>query len=197
MHMHMVLPGFKPHSTRSISTRLRALVLPALWNLLLRLAPAGEREQLRALRRFLKARKDQLLAGRPDDALWIDLDVPVTGGCNEVYVSPLGVMVVDMEGARMVGADGIERSLGRDGQLTLKLPGSTRIRTDRAGLLLRHSIARVNQTTSHVLKFQGGGVFSFMVDDQQTMMEVHARNIRLVTAQAGVLEVLPVQARLI
>jgi hypothetical protein len=82
-------------------------------------------------------------------------------------------------------------AMALDVQLTLRLPGTTRIRADRAGPLLRHSIVRLNQTTSHALQFQGGGFFSFMVDDQQTMMEVYASNVRLSTTRTGMLEVLP------
>ena len=175
-------------STPAIATRLRSLLHGALWKLLLRLAPQGDRELLRALRQLLAARA-QDPCRTPGDALEIDLDALPRR--QHIHLSPLGVLVVDQEGARLLSTDGVEAQLGRDGQLTLRLPGSTRIRADRAGLLLRHSIVRVNQTTSHVLHFQGGGVFAFMVDDQQTMMEVHAKNIRLVTAQPGVLEVLP------
>jgi hypothetical protein len=79
-------------------------------------------------------------------------------------------------------------------EIWLRLPGSTTVRTDKAGLLLQHRVVRLHQTTSHMLQFQGGGFFAFMVDDQKTMMEVHARNIRL-TTEPGLLEVLPAQRR--
>jgi hypothetical protein len=80
-------------------------------------------------------------------------------------------------------------------EIWLSLPGSTCVRTDKAGLLLRHRVVRLHQTTSHMLQFPGGGFFAFMVDDQKTMMEVHARKLRLATGP-GLLEVLPAHGRM-
>ncbi|MFM9437702.1 hypothetical protein ACFDR9_004792 [Janthinobacterium sp. CG_23.3] len=55
--------------------------------------------------------------------------------------------------------------------------------------VLSHQINRVYETTSHVIHFVGGGVFSCVYDDHGKMVEMDSRGLRQSSSPDGVITV--------
>ena len=120
----------------------------------------------------------------------INLDALTPESPRQMHIMPDGVVYVDFQGARYVRNNGMEHTVTRNGELILKLPGRTRVQINDVALLLDHTSVRVHQTISHTMKFRFGGVLSYLVDDAQTMMEAHVKDLRVATDEPGVLKVL-------
>jgi hypothetical protein len=138
---------------------------------------------------MLKALEDRNIQSPSGNAI-IDLDALTPHNPRQVHVVPDGVIYVDFQGARYIEDNGMEHTVTRNGELTLKLPGTTRVQINDVALLLGHTSVRLHQTTSHTMTFRYDGVLSYMVDDAKTMMEAHVKNLCVTTSEAGVLKVL-------
>lgn len=162
-------------------------LIPAwLWKRVLLWLVGNDQAKYTVLARGLAAHRED---PAPDPVV-IDLDSFVPGSTPYTIVMPMGATVVNAEGARHVQANGVVCTLTRDGELTLQMPGNTRVQIDDVSQLLDHTSVRVHQTTSHTMTFVRGGVLSYLVDDAQTVMEAHVKNLKVNTLEAGVLRVI-------
>lgn len=126
---------------------------------------------------------------KPSEPFEVDLDTIDPAAPKQTALLPYGVLQWDAQGAHLVRNDGIETFLSRDGQSQVIAPGNSRIEIEDASSVINHSVNRVYNTTSHVIKFINGGALSFMEDDAHGPIEIHYHRVNIGFPAPGVLRV--------
>ncbi len=95
----------------------------------------------------------------------------------------------DYSGATVTTNAGAVYRMERGGALHMEVPAVQRMEIADVKQVLSHQINRVYETTSHVIHFVGGGVFSCVYDSQGKMVEMDSRGLRQSSSPDGVITV--------
>ncbi len=95
----------------------------------------------------------------------------------------------DYSGATVTTREGAVYRLERGGALHAQLPVVQRMEIADIKQVLSHQINRVYETTSHVIRFVGGGVFSCVYDDSGKMIEMDGHRLHQSTTPDGVITI--------
>lgn len=106
--------------------------------------------------------------------------VDIPGGVRTNF--PNGSYLID-------GPDGSKYLVSESGDISVTIPVIRRVQIEDLAQVQRHDTVVVHDTTSHILYFVGGGVFSFLHKRDGSGMSVEGNNIRVRARPDGVLVV--------
>ena len=114
-------------------------------------------------------------------------DEPSTSNRRDVVYIRGGVRIEHDDGGYTVtNPDGIAVSCGPDGNIDGKLPVIRALSVADISLVTHHNIARVFDTVSHTLHFEGGGVLSYMHSTSGQGYELSGHNVYVEMGSDGV-----------
>ncbi|WP_431068274.1 hypothetical protein [Ralstonia holmesii] len=114
-------------------------------------------------------------------------DKPSTSNPRDVVYIQDGVRIENDDGGYTVtNRDGVVVSCGPDGSIDGKLPVIRALSVADISRVTQHSIARVFDTVSHTLHFEGGGVLSYMHSSTGEGYEFSGRNVYVEMSSDGV-----------
>lgn len=123
----------------------------------------------------------------PEGTFHLDLNHPASAGAVRVVKLPMGTLYQEGHHVRFVSHDGaVHRLDGRTGEMSSNIPVLRRMEIADLAQVLSHQINRLHQTTSHVIHFVGGGVFTCVYDDVGGLVEMEGRGTRQSTSADGV-----------
>ncbi len=117
--------------------------------------------------------------------LRIDLD-KASPDTVRIESLPMGTLHQDGQTVTMISSNGARHEIDANGNITGHIPVLRRMEIADLTQVVGHSINRVHQTTSHVIHFVGGGVFTVVYDHQGGPVEMTGRNVRKSTSVDGV-----------
>ncbi|SFM41551.1 hypothetical protein [Variovorax sp. OV329] len=118
---------------------------------------------------------DQRKGGANDDDDVIRVGDVKPGEPAQIYLTPYGVVVNQVGGATWHAAHGSTMTLHADNSVEIRNPTVRRIEIDDALLIVDYRMMRTPDTTSHVMEFEGGGVFAYLQDGQGKVIEMALR----------------------
>jgi hypothetical protein len=95
----------------------------------------------------------------------------------------------DYSGATVTTKTGAVYRMERGGALHMEMPAVQRLEIADIKQVLSHQVNRVFETTSHVIHFVGGGVFSCVYDQHGKMIEMDSQGLRQSSSPDGVVTV--------
>lgn len=114
-------------------------------------------------------------------------DKPSTSNLRDVVHIQDGVRIEHDDGGYTVtNPDGIAVSCGPDGSIDGRLPVIRALSVADISRVTQHNIARVFDTVSHTLHFEGGGVLSYMHSTSGEGYEFSGHNVCVEMNSEGV-----------
>ena len=142
------------------------------------------------LMRELLVQKERLRqSGKVQESQTINLESIPLDAPPQMVVTPNGVATIDGTGAHVQHPHGVESYIGRDGQLLLTAPATTRIEIVDTNQVVSHQTNQVFSITSHVIHFDGGATLAYMVDAEHGRIELQPSNVCIDWQTEGVLRV--------
>lgn len=147
------------------------------------------------LKKYLSCRFAGLLSvgKRPaQDPVPLLLDVKDFGPDDtpRTWVTNLGTIHQDYSGITLTTQEGAVHSIKREGGIDIALPVVARMEIADLAQVENHQINRVYETTSHVIHFIGGGIFTCVYNASGTMIELSAHRLRKSISPDGVITIL-------
>jgi hypothetical protein len=105
------------------------------------------------------------------------------------YRTEYATIYQDYSGATVTTKEGAVYRIERGGALHAQLPLVRRMEIADLTQVLSHQVNRVFETTSHVIHFVGGGMFSCVYDDHGKMIEMDGHGLHQSTTPDGVITV--------
>jgi hypothetical protein len=93
----------------------------------------------------------------------------------QVILTPHGMVVNDEQGAALHANDGSVTLVRTDGSIEETNPATSRIEIADLRTIRAYRINQVFETVSHVVEFEGGGVFACVVDASGKVLETQQR----------------------
>lgn len=122
-----------------------------------------------------------------DNFLRIDLD-KASPDTERTFRLPNAIVHQRGKVATAITDDGVQHRLdGATGELTTTIPVLRRIEIASLVQVESHMINRVHQTTSHVVRFVGGGTFTVVYDDMGGPVEMESFNLDKTSDANGVI----------
>ena len=106
------------------------------------------------------------------------------------WVTNLGTIHQDYSGITLTTQEGAVHHINREGGVNIELPVVARMEITDLTQVESHQVNRVHETTSHVIHFIGGGLFTCVYNASGTMIEVSARRLRKSISPDGVITIL-------
>jgi hypothetical protein len=168
--------GQTPPPSKRIEAEDGTVIPQAIW------VPLLERVLYRIMRDAPQAPKPIIRFGWPQEEegrIVINLEHFEPGSPPIITVCGLGIFVADETGMTVYQYDGSRFHKGLDGKVESNAAHVERIEVHDITQLTSHQITRVFDTSSHVLKFLGGGSYSFLMDAGGRVVETHAQHMCL------------------
>lgn len=126
-----------------------------------------------------------------EDPSTLLLDVKAFGPDDtpRTWVTNHGTVCQDYSGITLTTREGAVHHAKRDGGIDVELPVVERMEIADLTLVESHHVNRVHETTSHVIHFVGGGIFTCVYDARGTMIEISARHLRKSISPDGVITI--------
>ena len=106
------------------------------------------------------------------------------------WVTSLGTIHQDYSGITLTTQEGATHHIEREGGIKIELPVVERMEIADLTQVESHQVNRVHETTSHVIHFIGGGIFTCVYNASGTMIEISARRLRKSISPDGVITIL-------
>lgn len=140
---------------------------------------------------FLRPRSRPTEKGSDSEAPYLDINMDDFQPSDPPrrYRTKSATVVQDYSGTTVTTDEGAIYRLDRDGRAHVQLPTIRRMEIADLTQVLSHQVNRVHETTSHVIHFIGGGVFSCVYDDHGEMIEIDCRGLHQASSLDGVVTV--------
>ncbi|WP_241239271.1 hypothetical protein [Burkholderia stagnalis] len=94
------------------------------------------------------------------------------------------------DGSHLIeGPEGDKYLVSETGDISATIPEIQCVKIDDLSLVLQHQIAHVHETTSHTLRFVGGGIFSYLHHRDGRGTSIEANRVLFRTLPGGVIVV--------
>ncbi len=106
------------------------------------------------------------------------------------WVTNIGTIHQDYSGITLTTQEGVVHHIKREGGIDVELPVVERMEIADLTQVESHLVNRVHETTSHVIHFIGGGIFTCVYDARGTMIEISMCRLRKSISPDGVITIL-------